>query len=110
MTKLIGIGIFGKQVLSVISDSNKESVDEVINHIESNDLIEYITNKYDEYFHTKFDNRIYNNVALNKFYSESGYDSGTAKRMFGTDGGLLLIIDLILHETEEKSVSWEIEI
>ena len=110
---LKGIGLFSLEIIHLISLGIKEKIEEIENHFERKDLVEYLSNKYDDEFFVKFDNSIYNNNIINKyFYNYSGYIEGQERRKYGImnpDDGLLLILALITDQVERGSINWMIE-
>lgn len=108
---LKGIGLFQMNVAHLISIGKKESIENVENHMDSGDLIEYIFQKY-KFDFSGFDVDTYDAVALNKFFQDkSGYAQGKEDRKYGIDGednGLLLILSLIGDRIEKEASKWTI--
>lgn len=107
---LTGLGLFSLEVIHLISLGESESIQEIERHIEKNDLIEFLNQKYDQFFFVKFDNSTYDNKALNKYFSNySGYIEGNEGRKYGImndKDGLLLILALICDKVEVACRSW----
>lgn len=108
---LKGIGLFQMNVAHLISIGKKESIENVENHMDSGDLIEYISQRYEKHFFG-FDVSAYDTIALNKPFQDLGdYVRGNEFRKFGIEGeddGLLLILALIGNMIEEKTPRWTI--
>lgn len=110
---LKGVGIFSLEIIHLISMGIKEEIEEIERHFESKDLVEYLSNKYDDEFFVKFDNSIYDNNIINKyFYNYVGYIEGQERRKYGImnpDDGLLLILALITDQVERGCIAWTVE-
>lgn len=104
---LKGIGLFCLNLLRLVSIKKFESVSIVEEHFEKSDIIEYIYNKYQDEFSIPFDNTVYNNEELNKyFYNYSSYIVGNENRKYGIEGndsGLVLIVALAMDIFERNS-------
>ncbi len=109
----MGIGLFAIEIIGLVSSGEKESLSVVEEHFRRNDLVDYIFDKYKNKFSTAFDNSIYDNAAINKYFSEyAGYIQGNEDRKYGIaneDDGLLLIVSLIFDKVEKESANWKIE-
>ena len=109
---LTGIGFFSLEVLHLISIGKKEKISEVEEHFSNNDIVEYITKKYNEDFGVKFDNSTYDNSAINKYFlNYSGYINGNESRKYGImneNDGLLLILALIADKVELECRNWTV--
>lgn len=112
MGNLKGIGLFVLEIIGLISSGEKEKVSDIEKHIDNNDVVEYIYNKYKNKFSIHFDGSTYSNSAINKYFNNySGYIEGNESRKYGIfneEDGLLLIIALITDKIEEESISWTI--
>lgn len=101
---LTGLGYFTKEIIHLISIGKNENNKEIEAHFISNDLVEYLGQKYDEFFFIKFDNKIYDNEELNKYFSRySGVIEGREGKEYGImkdDDGLLLVLALIADKLE----------
>lgn len=110
---LKGLGLFSLEVLHLISIGEKETFKEIEKHFEECDTIEYIYNKYKNEFSVHFDNQIYNNAALNKyFFNYTSYVEGNERRKYklaNEDDGLLLIIALVFDALELYSPNMKVE-
>lgn len=110
---LKGIGLFQMNVAHLISIGKKESIENIEDHMDSGNLIEYIFQKYENYI-SGFDVNAYDAAALNKlFQGKSEYAQGNEDRKYGVDGednGLLLILSLIGDRIEEEASRWTIHI
>lgn len=109
---LKGIGLFQLNVLHLISIGKKENIETIEKQMDEGNLIEYIFYKYREDFCVSFDNLVYNNKALNKYFQDScGCIAGNESRQYGimneTDG-LLIILALISDKIEYASSEWKI--
>ena len=109
---LKGIGLFAFQINSLISRGKTETFSKVEEHFASKDIVEYIYNKYIDFFPIRFDNSNYDNKAINKYFSEySGVIEGNESRKYGIlneNHGLLLILALLFDRVEIESNKWEI--
>ena len=109
---LTGLGFFSLEVLHLISVGKKEKISDVEAHFSSNDIVEYISQKYDEEFWVKFDNSTYDNSAINKYFSGySGYIEGNEARKYGImseNDGSLLILALITDKVEQECRKWTV--
>lgn len=110
---LTGLGLFSLEILHLISIGKNESIQEVENHFKDNNLIEYLNEKYKQYFFVRFDNGTYDNMQLNKYFSNySGYVEGNESRKYGIindQDGFLLILALITDKVEIASRSWTMD-
>lgn len=93
-----GLGLFCLGVLHLISIGKSEEIEEVETHFKEQNIIEYINDKYRDKFPINFNNEVYNNEVLNKyFYNYSSYIPGREMSKYGienTNDGLLLIVAL----------------
>lgn len=69
MGNLKGLGLFSLEICALISEGHKETLVEIEKHLDNADLIEYIAKKYKESMTIRFDTEIYDNRALNKYFS-----------------------------------------
>ena len=113
MANLRGIGIFIWEIIGLISLGKKESIKEIEKHFDQGDIVEYLYNKYRASFFTVFDNSIYDNASINKYFSNyAGVIEGNESRKYGIqndDDGLLLIIALVIDKVEQEAIHWEID-
>lgn len=109
-SSLKGLGLFQLQILHLISIGKNESFECVENHIGNGDLIEYISNKYQNDFFIDFDNCVYDYSELNLYFQNyDGYIQQNESRKYGimneTDG-LLLVLALISDKIEQSAINW----
>ncbi len=108
-----GIGLFALEILHLISCGHKESIQTVEEHFDKSDLVEYLYNKYIDNFFVVFDNGIYDNLLINKyFHSYSGNIVGQERCKYGImseDDGLLLILAVLTDKVELECRNWTIE-
>lgn len=111
--KLTGIGLFSLEILHLISVGKKETLKDIESHLDTADLIEYLSQKYDEEFSIKFDNTNYDNSEINKYFTNySGYIEGNEDRKYGIlnqDDGLLLILALLTDKIERECINWSVD-
>lgn len=97
--KYRGMNLFMLEIIHLISNGKKETIEDIERNIENNKLIEYIYEKYKDEFCIKFDGSLYDNEELNRwFYDFSGIIKGNEDRKYGVinpDDGLLIILALI---------------
>ncbi len=112
MANLMGIGLLQYNIVSLISAGKKETIKEIEKHFDAGDTIEYLYGKYKDLFITEFDGKTYDNVALNKYFSDyAGWIVGEECRKYGirnADEGLLLMLSLISNRVEMACPKWEI--
>ena len=94
--------LFGLEIIALISQGKSEMIEQVEQHIDDGDLIQYIREKYkDNMFNTFDDDCPYNLEDWNQAVAVySGYIQGNERRKFGIcndNEGLLLIVALILE-------------
>lgn len=110
---LRGIGLFAMEVLHLISKGEKETLEDIKKHFEDEDLVDYLYTKYKNNFSVQFDNSIYNNSVINKYFANyTGYIDGNEERKYGIlheDQGLLLILSLLMDKVESESKKWTVE-
>ncbi|MFI3228485.1 MAG: hypothetical protein R3Y09_13940 [Clostridia bacterium] len=110
---LKGLGIFLMQVVNLVSKGRQETFEEIEYHFDKSDLVEYLQGKYSDDFYIDFNNSIYNNAQINKyFYNFSGYIQGNERRKYAVmndEDGLLLIISLISEKVEAECYKWTAE-
>lgn len=110
---LTGIGLFTMQVIHLISLGMHENSEEIERHFMDQDLVEYLSKKYDEHFSIPFDGKFYNNAAINKYFFEyTGYIRGNEARKYGimnSEDGLLLIPALLMDRVELECRKWKQE-
>lgn len=111
--KLTGIGLFSLEILHLISVGKKETLKDIESHLDTADLIEYLSQKYDEEFSIKFDNTNYDNSEINKYFTNySGYIEGNEDRKYrilNQDDGLLLILALLTDKIERECINWSVD-
>lgn len=110
---LKGIGLFQMEVLHLISIGKKENIKIIEKHMCEGNLIEYLFNKYREYFFVQFDNSVYDNETINTYFKNYcdyiiGNESSKYRIINETDG-LLIILALIGEKIELASPEWKIE-
>ena len=101
--QILGIGLFGLQLIRLIALDRKESFQTVEDHRFNGDLVEYLYNKYKTDFYISFDNSVYDNLAINNYFSQyNGYINGNESRKYGVenDNGLLLLVALLMDRLE----------
>ncbi|MDL2289441.1 hypothetical protein LJB83_01610 [Clostridia bacterium OttesenSCG-928-F22] len=108
---LKGLGVFGFEIIGLISAGEKEKITTIEEHMESGDLVEYIEGKYDSSFSVNMST--YDCETINKYFSNySGYIEGNENRKYcvsNADGGLLLILSLIMEKVTESDSNWQTE-
>ena len=113
MANLKGLGLFMIGLVELVGSGVKESITTIEKHIDDNDIVEFLSQKYDDILSIKFDNSIYDNKAINKYFSNySGVVDGNESRKFGVsneEDGVLLLIALIADIVETKCIKWEID-
>lgn len=113
MGDLKGIGLFGLQVIGLVSSGETENIDDIISHLESNDVVEYLFNKYNAKFAIRFDNNTYDNSQLNKYFSNYSFlTSNDARRKYmvsGQSNGLLFLLALLMDKVETESIKWTVD-
>lgn len=106
---LKGLGLFMHEVISLISSGKKETIEDIENHIEEESIVEYITSKYAGSFSINFDNTIYDNKAINSFFSSYvGQIRGNENRKYGVvndEDGLLLLLSAVADKIEDECKS-----
>lgn len=111
--KLTGIGLFSLEILHLISAGKKETLKDIEAHLDTADLIEYLSQKYHEEFSIKFDNTNYDNSEINKYFANyRGYIEGNEDRKYGIlnqDDGLLLILALLTDKIERECINWSVD-
>lgn len=114
MANLKGLGLFIMQIAALISGGKSVTIDEIEKHIDAEDVVEFISEKFEGYLSIDFTNGIYDIKALNKYFGTySGYISGNESRKYGIvnkNDGLLLLISLVSDRVEIECSKWEIEI
>lgn len=95
---LTGLGLFALEIIHLVSAGKTESIKEIEEHFATNDIVEYLSKKYDEDFWIKFDNSTYDNNEINKYFNKYvGYIEGNEGRKYGImndSDGLLLVLAL----------------
>ena len=85
--------LFGLEIIALISQGKSEMIEQVEQHIDDGDLIQYIREKYKD--------NMFNLEDWNQAFAVySGYIQGNERRKFGIcndNEGLLLIVALILE-------------
>ena len=99
--------LFGLEIIALISQGKMETIEEIENHIDKCDLVQYIRDKYhDDMFNTFEDDCQYNLDDWNKAFSGySGYIQGNERRKYGIcndNEGLLLVVALVLDMVSSK--------
>jgi len=111
--KLKGLGLFGLQVIGLISSGKKEKLNLIEGHMEASNLVEYINNKYNDCLGVDFSNGVYDLQALNKYFNNfASYVHGNESRKFSIqndDDGLLLIVALVNECVNQKCHNWDVE-
>ncbi|MEG0693132.1 MAG: hypothetical protein RR444_08630 [Oscillospiraceae bacterium] len=107
---LTGLGLLSTEILHLISIGKREKISIIEKHLVQNDLVEYLSKKFENDFYVKFDNRIYDNSQLNKYFANySGWIKGEERRKYrimNEEDGLLLILALINDRVEIECVKW----
>lgn len=107
---LKGLGIFSLHIINLISIGKSEDITTIEQHFFDNDIVEYLSQKYDEHFWVKFDNSKYDNSEINKYFNNyAGYIEGNERRKYGImhdNDGLLLILALITDKIELACINW----
>lgn len=110
---LTGLGLFSLNIIHLISAGKKESIKEIEQHFSRCDVVDYLYQKYSSTFFIKFDNSLYDNSQINKyFYNYTGYIVGNEYRKYGIeneDDGLLLLLALITDKIEQSCIKWVAE-
>ncbi len=109
---LTGLGLFSMEILHLISAGKKEEISIIEKQFEQSNLVEYLSEKYNDEFYIKFDNTTYDNSQINKYFSNySGYIEGKEDRKYGIingDDGLLLILALVNDKVEAECRKWTV--
>ncbi|QNO13311.1 hypothetical protein HYG86_00210 [Alkalicella caledoniensis] len=112
MAKLTGLGLFVLEITALISAGKTVTIEEIEKHIDNEDVIEFITERFKESLNVDFINGIYDVEGLNKYFGNySGYINGNESRKYGIvkkNDGLLLLISLVSDKVETECRSWEI--
>jgi hypothetical protein len=113
MAKLKGLGLFVLEVTTLISSGKFVTIAEIEKHIDDEDVVEFISEKFKESLSINFLNGIYDTRALNKYFGNySGYINGNESRKYGIvneNDGLLLLVALVSDRIETECGKWEIE-
>lgn len=108
---LAGFGILALEIIVLISSGEKEPIDIIEDHLGKGDIIEYLQNKYCHKFFIPFDNSMYDNKMLNRYFSNyDGFIQGNERRKYGIqqqDDGLLMILALMTDKIEIESRKWD---
>lgn len=106
---LAGLGHFSIEILHLISIGMKENISIIEKHFEQNNLVEYLSKKYEEIFFITFDNKTYDNTQINKYfynYAEYIKDNESRYGIMNEEDGLLLILVLISEKVEKECRKW----
>lgn len=103
--------LFGFEIISLISRGYKETVAEIEKHMEGENIIQYIRDKYDGELNNPFsDEAPYNYEDWNKALAKySGWIEGQERRKYGVENeedGLLLLIALVLELVAGRENDW----
>lgn len=100
----MGLGWFGQCVIHLIDAGKKEELSVILEKMSDESLVTYITEKYD----TRFSSGTYNITALNAFFANwVHYAESRKSGVFGAENGLLIILSLILSETENQITKFD---
>ena len=100
----IGLGWFCQCVIHLIDSGERESLAVILDRMSKGNLVTYILDKHK----TRFTPEVFNIQALNEFFSKWSYYAESRKSgVFGTDNGLLVILSVVLGETEAQIVNWK---
>ena len=98
----MGLGWFGQCVIHLIDAGQHESTETILEHMNDRTLVTYLLEKYE----TRFSGN-YNLDALNEFFEKwAYYAEGRKSGVFGEDNGLLMVLSVILSETEDQITNW----
>ena len=101
------IEMLGYEILALISMGEKESVDNIINHLGDGDVTHYINTTYKENMRFSFEES--NLVEWDDLLSKHAYitfNSDVSRKMGlrnADEDGLLLMIEIILEEVTERA-------
>lgn len=99
----MGLGWFGQCVIHLIDAGNHESTDTILEKMNDHSLATYLLEKYD----TRFSAETYNLDALNEFFEKWAYYAEERKSgVFNGENGLLMVLSVILSETESQITNW----
>ena len=111
---LKGLGLFASSIIHLISIGKQENFNEIEQHIENADIVEYLYEKYRDHFYVHFDGSMYNNQQINAYFSRyAGYLEGNEERKFGVVGynnGLLVLLAMLNDIIEDNAVNWHMDI
>lgn len=111
---LKGLGLFASSIIHLISIGKQENFNEIEEHIENADIVEYLYEKYRDHFYVHFDGNMYNNQQINAYFNRyTGYLEGNEERKFGVVGcnnGLLVLLAMLNDIIEDNAVNWHIDI
>lgn len=102
----MGLGFFAQDIIHLISVGKSESIKEIVQHIANKDVVEYLVQKYDEEFSTKFNNSVYSNSEINKYFNyfiDAINGNEIRYKIMNDNDGLLLILALIAEIIEPMS-------
>lgn len=100
--------MLGYDVLAIISEGKTESVDAVIKHMEDEDLVHYLADKYKDYFSSVSEKSPYNLNEWEKVFAQYSYLTfgHDVRRKMGfcneEKDGLLVIMEIILQEISDR--------
>lgn len=98
----IGLGWFGQCIIHLIDAGQHESTETILKHMNDRTLVTYLLEKYE----TRFSGN-YNLDALNEFFEKwAHYAEKRKSGVFGKDNGLLMVLSVILSETENQITNW----
>lgn len=103
--------LFGYEIIALISRGHKETIATIEKQMESENIIQYIRDKYDgELFNTFSDEAPYNYDDWNKAFAKySGWIEGQERRKYGVEDeedGLLLLLALVLELVAGREHDW----
>lgn len=109
---LVGLEFWTRKIIRLISASNKEQICDIIKHIETSDIVEYIIQKYPDGLDGDLNPCTYDIGFINKSVCSNLFLSDSdIKGSFGLcndDDGLLLILALVSCELGKLSRTQEI--
>ena len=102
---LTGLGFFTKELVHLVSLGEKESIKEVLDHVEKQNIVEYLSSKYGGTLFELFSNMIYDNKCINNFFKESvDLDDNQIKESYllsSDNDGLLLLLAVVANHLEK---------
>lgn len=105
--KIKGIRMFTRNVIRLISLGREESVSDIKNHIDNDDVADYILKKYSADLAVCPDEVSFNMQGINAFFNSFSdrFDCGETEgklAVAGDNNGLLVLLSLVAELIDEK--------